>query len=177
MGVVMCRRTAQQILWMGLALVVALVACGAGPSTPSQPAYASAQSPAQGSPAYEATAKPAATCPPTAQIGGLAERQGVAGDGATLWALFFPTEPMLTVGQEIKVVWRMTGSGDFSIVAAGPGATTIKPVWGPEPHLSSTWNRPGDEWGTGWVFPAAGCWTISASRSNNSGYLVVRVAG
>ncbi len=103
------------------------------------------------------------------------ERQG-AGDGATLWALFFPTQPELTAGQEIKVVWRMTGNGDFSISAAGPHGAVVKPVWGPEPHSSSTWTRPGDEWGTGWVFPTAGCWTVSAKRANGSGYLVLRVA-
>jgi hypothetical protein len=48
------------------------------------------------------------TCPPTAELGGsavLPERQGV-GDGATLWALFFPAQPVLTAGQEFKVVWR-----------------------------------------------------------------------
>ena len=118
------------------------------------------------------------TCPPNAQLGGsdaLPERQG-AGDAATLWALFFPTQPVLTAGQEIKVVWRMTGSGDFSISAAGPDGAVVKPAWGPEPHGSSTWTRPGDEWGTGWIFPAAGCWTIRAKRTTGSGYLVLRVA-
>jgi hypothetical protein len=108
--------------------------------------------------------------------GALPERQGV-GDGATLWALFFPTEPVLAAGKEIKVVWRMTGSGDLSIRATGPDGTVVKPVWGPEPHGGSTWNRPGEEWGTGWVFPAADCWTVSAKRASGSGYLVLRVAG
>jgi hypothetical protein len=105
----------------------------------------------------------------------LPERQG-AGDGATLWALFFPTEPLLTAGKEIKVVWRMTGKGDFAISATGPGGAVVKPVWGPEPHGGSSWDRPGDEWGTGWVFPAAGCWTVSANRTSGSGHLVLRVA-
>jgi hypothetical protein len=103
------------------------------------------------------------------------ERQG-ASDDATLWALFFPATPVLSAGQEIKVVWRMTGSGDFSIGATGPDGTTVKPTWGPEPHTGSSFHRPGDEWGTGWVFPAAGCWTVSAKRTSGSGYLVLRVA-
>lgn len=77
--------------------------------------------------------------------------------------------------QEIKVVWRMTGSGDLSINATGPDGKVLKPEWGPESHGSSNWDRPGDEWGTGWVFPSAGCWTINATRTNGSGYLVLRV--
>jgi hypothetical protein len=103
------------------------------------------------------------------------ERQG-AGNGATLWALFFPTEPVLTAGTEIKVAWRMTGSGDLSINAMGPDGTVVKPVWGPERHIGSNWGRPGQEWGTGWVFPTAGCWTVNAKRVSGSGYLVLRVA-
>jgi hypothetical protein len=102
------------------------------------------------------------------------ELQG-SGDGATLWALFFPTSPLLTAGQEIKVAWRMTGSGDLSISATGPGGRVVKPVWGPEPHGGSNWAEPGAEWGTGWVFPTAGCWTINAKRAVGAGRLVLRV--
>jgi len=107
---------------------------------------------------------------------GFAERQS-AGDVRRSGPLFFPAEPMLTVGQEIRVVWRMTGSRDFSIDATGPDGTTVKPVWSPEPHGGSNWDRAGDEWGTGWVFPAAGCWKTTARRSIGSGYLIPRVAG
>ncbi len=82
---------------------------------------------------------------------------------------------MLTAGAEIKVVWRMTGSGSLSISAYGPDGMVVEPLWGPESHGGSTWNRPGEEWGTGWVFPKAGCWTIRATRASGSGYLVVRV--
>jgi hypothetical protein len=117
-------------------------------------------------------------CPGTANLGGgsnsggFPERQGV-GDGATLWALFFTDE--VTVGQQAKVVWRMTGSGGLSISATGPGGQVLTPTWGPESHTGSSWNRPGDEWGTGWDFPTAGCWTINAKRTTGTGYLVVRV--
>jgi hypothetical protein len=117
---------------------------------------------------------PPPTCPSTAQLGGsgLPERQG-AGDGATLWALFF--QGVVTAGQEIKVVWRMTGSGEFSVSATGPDGTVVRPVWGPEAHGDSNWERPGDEWGTGWVFPTAGCWTVNARRTSGSGQLALRV--
>jgi hypothetical protein len=166
--------------WLGLAPALTVTACGATPPTPSAPpssqtSLSAGQPPASGSSAPVTTS----TCPPTARLDGsaaLPERQG-AGDGATLWALLFPTGPVLTAGKEIKVVWRMTGSGDFSVSATGPDGTVVKPVWGPEPHGGSSWNRPGGEWGTGWVFPTAGCWTVSAKRTTGSGYLVLRVAG
>jgi hypothetical protein len=90
--------------------------------------------------------------------------------------MLFPTEPLLTAGKELKVAWRMTGSGDFSISATGPDGTVVKSIWGPEQHSGSTWDRPGDEWGTGWVFPTAGCWTLNATRTSGAGSLVLRVA-
>jgi len=70
----------------------------------------------------------------------------------------------------------MTGSGVFSISATGPAGAVIRPIWGPDLHGSSSWNRPGAEWGTCWVFPAAGCWTVTAKRGTASGYIVLRVA-
>jgi hypothetical protein len=84
--------------------------------------------------------------------------------GVSLWALFFAD---LKRGQEIKIVWRMTGAGDLSMRATGPGGAMTTPVWGPESHGGSTWRKPGDEWGTGWVFPAAGCWVVHATRSQS----------
>ena len=167
--------------------MLALTACSATPhiapvrppavasaSTSRAPATTSPPAPAA-TPAIAATHGP---CPRTAQLGGSSssggfpEQQGVAVD-ATLWALFFGDK--VVAGQEIKVVWRMTGSGSLSISATGPDAKIIQPKWGPESHGSSNWDRPGEEWGTGWVFPSAGCWTINATRTNGSGYLVLRV--
>jgi hypothetical protein len=118
----------------------------------------------------------AATCPASANLlpegGGLAERQGV-GQGATLWALFFA--PKAVARQEIKIAWRMTGSGDFTMSAAGPRGAAAKPSWGPEAHGGSSFERPGQEWGTGWVFPTAGCWTVNATRTQGTAQLVIRV--
>jgi hypothetical protein len=71
----------------------------------------------------------------------------------------------------------MTGSGDLAISATGPNGTVVEPIWGPERHGGSTWERPGDEWGTGWIFPSPGCWTVNAKRTGGSGYLVMRVQG
>jgi hypothetical protein len=100
------------------------------------------------------------------------ELQGT-GNGATLWALFFHP---LRQNTEMKVVWRMTGAGDLSMRATGPGGAAVTPVWGPESHGDSTWRKPGDEWGTGWVFPTAGCWTVHATRSESgSGELALLI--
>jgi hypothetical protein len=100
---------------------------------------------------------------PAAPTSSVPEAQGV-GRGVSLWALFFTD---LKRDQEIKIVWRMTGAGDLSMRATGPGGAIVTPVWGPEPHSGSSWQKPGDEWGTGWVFPSAGRWIVHATRSES----------
>ena len=123
------------------------------------------------------TPPPSDSCPATAKLpaqqNNMPEMQGV-GDGVTLFGLF--SSAQATVGEQIKVVWRMTGDGDLSMVATGPKGKTLHPVWGPEPHDSSSYHRPGDEWGTGWTFPDQGCWTIQATRKTGSAKLAIRVA-
>jgi hypothetical protein len=119
---------------------------------------------------------PAPPCPTDARIAPAGDDGPVlegTGRDATLWALFF-VQP-LTTSADSKVVWRMTGSGELAIVAAGPDGRTIEPLW-VEEHGDSSFQRPGDEWGTGWRFPAAGCWTFRATRDVGSGELTVRVA-
>ncbi|MGH8946355.1 MAG: hypothetical protein ACRDVL_09405, partial [Acidimicrobiia bacterium] len=70
---------------------------------------------------------------------------------------------------EIKIVWRATGEGDVTFQALGPNGSTVTPIWGPESHASSSWDsHPGDEWGTGWVFPEAGCWSVELRRDDGS---------
>jgi hypothetical protein len=140
-------------------MVLATVGC-----TPGRPTES-------GHPAESAKPRPpAAACASMPE--NLSEAQGVGHD-ATLWALFFHP---LTRNAEIKVVWRMTGAGDLSMRATGPDGATVTPVWGPESHGSSTWDRPGDEWGTGWVFPTAGCWTVRAARSQSgTGELAIQI--
>ena len=104
------------------------------------------------------------------------EVQGI-GQGATLWALLMPTGPLPVAAEEqIKIVWRMTGSGDFTLIAVGPGGVAVRPTQGPQPHLGSNWNRPGDEWGTIFVFPTAGCWDLHAARGTASGDVYLPVA-
>jgi hypothetical protein len=75
----------------------------------------------------------------------------------------------------VKIVWRMTGSGDFTIVALGPSGMKVPPSQGPNAHLGSDWNRPGDEWGTVFTFPLAGCWDLHATRGNAIGDVWLKI--
>jgi hypothetical protein len=98
---------------------------------------------------------------------GMPDVRGVAQD-AELWALPFAPLPF-TRGKEIKIVWRMTGEGPLEIGATLPDGTRAKRVWGPEGHSGSNWQRPGEEWGTGFVFPKAGCWRLHLTRTTGAG--------
>ncbi len=98
------------------------------------------------------------------------EIQGSMQTGGELWALLFFNKAV--VSKEEKIVWRITGSrGDFTVQAQNDEGTIISPVWGPEYHESSTWERPGEEWGTGFNFPKAGCWKLTASYGETIGQI------
>nr|SBO92770.1 hypothetical protein BN4615_P2284 [Nonomuraea gerenzanensis] len=106
---------------------------------------------------------------------GFPEVQGTAQD-AELWGLLFVRATPLSAGDEVKVVWRMTGEGPLRVRAVHPDGTVAKLLWGPEEHGGSTWRRPGQEWGTGFVFQKPGCWKIELARSRGSGHVRLPVA-
>lgn len=100
---------------------------------------------------------------------GFPEARAAAVD-AEAWALFFrPNSQPVTANQRVKIVWRMTGSGRFEVSAYSPTGLRVEPETGPDFHPSSNWARPGDEWGTWFKFPAAGCWNLHASREKSYG--------
>jgi hypothetical protein len=99
---------------------------------------------------------------------GLPEAQGRI-SGGSLWALFF--QPLAPGGDGVKIVWRVTGTGAFSVKAYSPSGAMLAPDWGPQMHDGSNWDRPGDEWGTKFVFPTAGCWDLHVTRGQASGDL------
>lgn len=110
------------------------------------------------------------------------EARAESGDDIEVWALIFNSwnlrngDPVqIPARQEAKIVWRITGDGELLIDAIGPDGTVVAPDWGPEDHGSSNWNRPGDEWGTGWTFPRAGCWTFRIVRGSSTAILDVDV--
>jgi len=89
------------------------------------------------------------------------------------WALlFFETAH---AKEDEKIVWRITGEGDaFDAQAQSQDGQIITPIW-KEYHGSSNWQRPGQEWGTGFNFPEPGCWTITVSRGETMGTISLDV--
>lgn len=72
------------------------------------------------------------------------------------------------VGLSEKLIWRMGGTGPLSIYAEQTDGTRVAPVsYGP--HSGSTWNRPGDEWGSEFLLPRAGCWRFHLARADAEG--------
>jgi hypothetical protein len=75
-----------------------------------------------------------------------------------------------------KFVWRITGHGDFHVLALGPHGEQLAPQEGPTAHLGSTWDtHPGDEWGTIMTFSSAGCWDLRVWRDDVSGDVALRI--
>lgn len=91
-----------------------------------------------------------------------------------IWALLFFGEAH--ANEDLKIVWRVTGAGtEVHIQAQDEEGTTIQPIWGPEFHPESTWNRPGTEWGTGFNLPEPGCWTITVTLGATKGEISLDV--
>ena len=74
------------------------------------------------------------------------------------------------VGKPTKILWRMVGSGEATFTGIAPDGSQHPPT-DVLRHPWSTWNRPGDEWGSIWRFTSPGCWQIHAERTNNAGDL------
>jgi len=105
--------------------------------------------------------------PLTPSRSGFPQVQGT-GAGVSLWGmLLYARRGPARVNEEVKIVWRMTGSGPLELTTIGPQGQRIRLEWGPLSHSpvsSSTWDKPGDEWGAGYVFTAPGCWDLRAAR-------------
>jgi hypothetical protein len=108
-------------------------------------------------------------------------RSGTGADtsGEQLWVWFQSLtsehygQPYYSQG---KFVWRMTGHGDFHVLALGPHGEQFLPKEGSEAHLGSTWTTHlGDEWGTIMTFSSAGCWDLHAWRDDVSGDVALRI--
>ena len=106
---------------------------------------------------------------------GFPEIQGTMKSAGELWALLFFDKAQ--ANQEEKIVWRITGTGkQFDIFAQHEDGTIIHPTWGPDYHGGSNWERPGDEWGTGFNFPKPGCWTLTVTLGATTGEIRLDVA-
>ena len=62
------------------------------------------------------------------------------------------------VGTELKLVLKRT-LGRAATTATAPDGTRRQPTW-QQGHGTSNWERPGNEWGTGWQITEPGCWRI-----------------
>jgi hypothetical protein len=102
--------------------------------------------------------------------------------GAQLWALG-ATAPDgdsaaldNVIGDQTKIVFRMTSGVPKDFYAIAPGGNRVPPVWGPDAHIGSNWNRPGSEWGAGFDFTQPGCWQIHAGSPPAQGdvWLLIR---
>src|SRR5438477_24384 len=119
-------------------------------------------------------------CQPAAKFHGLGGDVGFPEAGfdsskGSFWALFFTTVPP-PAGKDVKVVWRMTGPGDYVFRVSDTDGRRVPLIWGPEGHGSSSWNHPGNEVGTGFNFPHAGCWNIHAAKATVDADLWLSVA-
>jgi hypothetical protein len=79
-----------------------------------------------------------------------------------------------TVGKPFKIVWRTTGSGQLRLTATSPAGATTSPTHGPT-EQGSNWNRPGDEWGSSFVFGEPGCWRLQAGRESSQADLWIQI--
>ncbi|HEY3671357.1 MAG TPA: hypothetical protein VGN51_10520 [Acidimicrobiia bacterium] len=97
------------------------------------------------------------------------EVEGATRNG-TLFGLLFGERVPPRAGDELKIVWRMTGKGPLKVKFTGPDGKKRPLAFGPVAHSAgSSYQRPGDEWGTGFRFGTPGCWHIQLTRSNNVG--------
>ena len=104
-------------------------------------------------------------CAPASPTGldaasGLTEVQGTASAGNSLYGLIMTPQPLTASNSMAKFVWRMTGRGNLTVAVTRPNGSTGVLAWGPELHGGSTYHRPGEEWGTGIILDAPGCWRL-----------------
>lgn len=115
------------------------------------------------SPSRSTASASSSSADPTSSFTAEREIRGQSARGS-LWSLFYHHR----VGDPVKSLWRMTGTGTFTVTAIGPDGRRLKPTIGPEAHDSSSWHHPGDEWGVFWVIPAPGRWAFHVKRSGGN---------
>jgi hypothetical protein len=168
------------VRWSSLCLCLLLTfltACSTSSPTSSPPA-AQNPTPALSPRITGPTAPGLKNCQPASPIDNSSlgpEVQGTA-TNAELWGLIMSTTGVPPLANsEVKIVWRITGTGFFNIVALGPHSRKVPPSQGPTAHGGSNWNRPGDEWGTVFTFPVAGCWDLHITRDNAFGDVWLKI--
>jgi hypothetical protein len=85
------------------------------------------------------------------------------------WGLALEGEVPPRPGERVKIVWRVTGHGPLHVELTAPDGRRAALEFGPERHSTSTYHRPGEEWGTGFRFTTRGCWRIHLARDDTVG--------
>lgn len=94
-----------------------------------------------------------------------------------VWGLALGPGPVPPhAGETLKIVWRVTGSGPLEIRFTDPVGRRHPLTFGPEAHSSSDYQRPGDEYGSGFRFTSAGCWHIQLHRARTTGDVWIDVS-
>jgi hypothetical protein len=148
-----------------------------GPTTPSETVVATrAASTAEAGPTP--LGRPGCEPPsPITRGSGFPEVEG-SSISVELWGLIMAERPEkpLRVNEQVKIVWRITGAGELHLTSIAPDGRMHPLQWGPDPHLSSTFARPGREWGGGYLFTEPGCWDLRASRGNATADVWLNIA-
>jgi hypothetical protein len=98
----------------------------------------------------------------------------VPADGGEVTGLLWDELPA-EVGTDLKIVWRVTGTGELAVRSVRPDGSAGELAFGPEPHVGSNFEAPGAEWGTGFRFDVPGCWRIELSRDDVTAQLAIPV--
>ncbi|WP_375407186.1 hypothetical protein [uncultured Amnibacterium sp.] len=152
-------RRGQLILVAATIVLFALTGCSVLAEPPN-----SGPSPAQSDPTFGMLGQ--AGCKPASPADGDEIMATPNEAGASAYAQFQGASPrsLRADRSTVKEVLRVTGSGDLTLELTGPDGKGRHLDWGPEPHTTSNYNRPGDEWGIGTSFDRSGCWSLSAIR-------------
>ena len=151
--------------------VSAIAACSRGPSHATGPATSTVNA---------ANVGRAPACSTRSSFGVGAQRNEIheVSRDTSLWGLALgPGRLPPRVGDQLKIVWRMTGFGALHVTFTGPDGVSRPLLFGPQRHGgATTYVRPGDEWGTGFRFTSVGCWHIHLARTGATGDVWLDVA-
>lgn len=179
----MSSRAVSATVILGITASLLLSGCTGGepvvPSeTPSTTASASVPPPILAPTLGPPGAAGCAPASPTAlePVSGYTEVQGNAPADNSIYGLIMSPFPLATSNTTSKFVWRITGTGDLTVKIKRPDGSAGQLAWGPDNHEDSTYNRRGDEWGTGIILNDPGCWELVFERGGAQ-FVVYLVAG
>lgn len=109
-------------------------------------------------------------CNPASRTLGLEVSGTPTRQGQSAYGEFQGVSPLILSADsvDVKLVVRVTGSGDLGVRLSDPAGVARPLDWGPDAHISSSYVRPGDEWGVELSFDQPGCWQLTLQRGTLS---------